>query len=1763
VLPLAGAGSTEGWASPGAPAITPSTVFISREQPMSTFERMLKVLGATAGGEFSRVAESSRPNGSGRQRTARMKSRASKQLAVGVQAERLEQRLAMAINIFPQNGDLQLPASQSNWKVIVSDNADDVYVQQVATARQNLLVADNASFNNSQEVIGIDSYTSLYATNGTTVSVAGVHPAEVGGGTTTSYVLSNSVWLNLDGRVREDFVSGRVSYAGNEWAFTNGGLGNILTFTLVTTGTLSDPNIVRPVSGSVTDAYRGAATATNPERITIYWSAAPVAVSATGIELPIVTSVSYSRRTDIVTSDFNLRPTAGASPLYVLPATAARPGAIVPGTLNGGLTVGATTIRFCTDNLFTPIGGSALDNHLYFENGSRTGAVTIDFNNSTTPTSRRVTFTGYVDYQTGQIFLDFSADPGPVSLNSHYAVYSQDARPSQFTVAAGQTLTRDLYTQLLTSGSSININSPVIQAAGLGGVPGVSAGGLTLNATNINLNAEVRSASRFDVGFNTGVVVNADQVPEVRTAIARPVIGPGGKITAIGIPSGLGGQGYSATNPPRVTIVGSGSGATAEAVVMNGVVTAITMVTSGSGYGGATTVTIDPPEFTIGQSPRNEQVNFNAAVSASSYSLIIGDDPNTLATPRGRMFVSSSGSLTGQGGNAANSLVVLANTSDLAVEGKINAANQSYLMQSPNKAQGLAPFTFTTVSPLTGANVGLIQGTNVAITLGNDLDTPEQSSVAANTVNLQTKISSLRVTAATRAGDPLSGPFPYDLTISEQDAITFDAVAASSRAISLFAVGGLTFNSALATAGDLSIRSSGDFSISAPLSTSRGQIAISANSLTVANSIRVLAPSIEDSRDDITLTANAGDLNLTGAISGVNNIRLVQRNKASTTGKIAGSTRLVSRGVSVESEGAVNVRTDVVSLEGRAAGDFAVDELNDISITSLRAAGLVSLRAAGTDPGAENPFSPNTIALQATLYDVTSLDVSAPRGSVAITTDTSKTLTLGNAAAIASGKATSMQAAGSVTIRSLAGPVVVADAPLGGGSAIAARFAFADDLSGAYNQGTPGLFASTLTGGKYPLVSEEGVVLGVGDRILLRGQANQNENGVYVVTVSGSLGRSWVLTRAPDADASSELLAGGFVQVLEGLYANSVYRIGYAPTGGDSPLAVSMVPNRAGAEVVRVATTSTLAGSYDSVAGTIAAAGNLPLIDGVSLSVGDRVLVRMGTADAPPAGTSGTPLPVSAANGVYEVVSAGGLSGTWSLARATNIDTGSAIESGFVITTEGSYRAAVTGQAFAVSYESLGVDPLTFAPLAAEVTATDIGTEDINDVTTFVVSSTAGSNAAAGSLGKMIAIRQALGTGSELNPAPKVDFAFSTNLPALAGGTAGAIRLTQELPAISKAFAINGASRFQLSGGPASSAMGVAIDGSRITTTRTGQPVAAAAGVNGIEFVTGSQSSIGSAGGSVSNLTIGGFATGAAVKINGVNGILVNKVVLGRNATGDRLANMFGVLATGAQAEGTVSGSTIVGSTQAGIQTEDGAAGLAIVGTTVGVANQGNVTGIRLTTGFSSVGIDPLVTTNSAIRTVRDHRILVLPPTISPRRLHLGQIVSGPGIASGTTFAAINGATVTLSKAMIATGVTKGIRFTSPAKNTVQYNLTGMVLSGGANIVTNSNIGNNVYSGILAQGGIQQIGTARKTSGASNAIYGNGRFGVEVVGASQMIIGNNFGVQGRNQQANVVVNGITPSRHVPNARTRLDANGNFHAVSTVAATKKGSPWRPV
>ena len=59
----------------------------------------------------------------------------------------------------------------------------------------------------------------------------------------------------------------------------------------------------------------------------------------------------------------------------------------------------------------------------------------------------------------------------------------------------------------------------------------------------------------------------------------------------------------------------------------------------------------------------------------------------------------------------------------------------------------------------------------------------------------------------------------------------------------------------------------------------------------------------------------------------------------------------------------------------------------------------------------------------------------------------------------------------------------------------------------------------------------------VTDRILVKDQTNQTENGIYVVSNLGGTAANWVLTRATDADnsdAGTELSAGDFVLIIDG-----------------------------------------------------------------------------------------------------------------------------------------------------------------------------------------------------------------------------------------------------------------------------------------------------------------------------------------------------------------------------------------------------------------------------------------------------------------------------------------------------------------------------------------------------------------------------------------------------------------------------------------------------
>ena len=91
------------------------------------------------------------------------------------------------------------------------------------------------------------------------------------------------------------------------------------------------------------------------------------------------------------------------------------------------------------------------------------------------------------------------------------------------------------------------------------------------------------------------------------------------------------------------------------------------------------------------------------------------------------------------------------------------------------------------------------------------------------------------------------------------------------------------------------------------------------------------------------------------------------------------------------------------------------------------------------------------------------------------------------------------------------------------------KVATTGNLAATYNNG-----AGTLTASSNFALSVDGVTVSVNDRILVKDQTTAAQNGFYKVTATGSGSAAFVLTRTPDADAASELVAGAFAFVEEG-----------------------------------------------------------------------------------------------------------------------------------------------------------------------------------------------------------------------------------------------------------------------------------------------------------------------------------------------------------------------------------------------------------------------------------------------------------------------------------------------------------------------------------------------------------------------------------------------------------------------------------------------------
>jgi hypothetical protein len=90
------------------------------------------------------------------------------------------------------------------------------------------------------------------------------------------------------------------------------------------------------------------------------------------------------------------------------------------------------------------------------------------------------------------------------------------------------------------------------------------------------------------------------------------------------------------------------------------------------------------------------------------------------------------------------------------------------------------------------------------------------------------------------------------------------------------------------------------------------------------------------------------------------------------------------------------------------------------------------------------------------------------------------------------------------------------------------------NLTATYDNGTSGVGATLTNSGTQAALVIDGVTLSATQRVLVKNQTTQYENGIYTVTNTGSVSTNWVLTRATDFDTSAEISGGDFTFVTGG-----------------------------------------------------------------------------------------------------------------------------------------------------------------------------------------------------------------------------------------------------------------------------------------------------------------------------------------------------------------------------------------------------------------------------------------------------------------------------------------------------------------------------------------------------------------------------------------------------------------------------------------------------
>ncbi len=1650
----------------------------------------------------------------------------------------------------PAGGGASAP--QPGFVTIVSDG-DDVFLQQVATSPQDLLVADNSSFHGYQSVIDIDDrYRSVYVTNGTVVSASNFadlightplasnnYPTSAGSPTTTSYVLS---YYEADGLVNPTPPPAvEVTYAGTTWQF------NALGTRIL------GPSL--PIEPKSVSFRRGLSGREFDGSLDIVWSAPPIVDAANNIGAPVVDAVSYQFLDPPRVGDYiekNLRASSGAVALFTLPM----PGnnvrtPIVPGTIKGTVSVAGVSFDFQAATL--------QGNALLFGN-----SINADFQYGVESDARRMT--GTIDYLTGIIQLEFFAtrtstsgpqDVGPVTIVSANYAISTNTNPMQVTFFPGQDITREVIVDLTAPGSSINVESPIrnstttatalaelgtgsnagtvdnITVVGGGGVylaaPTITiapppAGGVTasatatidasgtvigitinnpgsgyivapvvtfaaptspkiqgadivLNATTINVDAQVVAAERFDIGLEPlarwfGLdpinIVPLRQQQQVQ-AFANAWVNSAGEVGNVVVTPGYFGAGYSPSSLPLVMLTGGGggSGAAFTAIVSpGGSITGFTPVSPGSGYTSVPTVTIAPPTVssqasavaTVNPDGRVDSVTVSAGGGGYTRPPLV-----TLAPPP-----------AGSGGTQAEARAILTNgvVTGITVTypgSEYDPATPPLVLIEAPYANGVAERVFFNAA---------VAATIFDIRIDDDLGTNRANGGVERGQLFVSATGSLSGNASPASSVVTTPARDLFVRADVSDIIVEGTIYASTQSY------------LLRSKADRNYLAPFDFTTRSPFGgADTGLIRGSNVAVTMGNDAPV-------PQDGFTAFQN---VELSTAIA---SFRI--KAAAAKTGGFAFPYSLTINELDNIQFDAVAASSNPISLAAGGSIFFSsnVATQGDLSIlavgqpgrppTTFRASAPISTTLGKINIVADDIVISNSIRVKQAAVDSAQDDITltATRGSIEIKAGLKAVNTIrlvqNNPTAAVPGKifGPGRMIAQNIDIESEGSVDVHTNTTTLSGRAVSTFFVEElNDIS------IPTLFAGGLVS-----LTAAGVDSKVGAAL----KANIFDVGaLFASAPSGSV------DIVNDTDRRKLLVLGDAVDLISN-NPRAMSAAGNVKIRSSGSIDVLDSPFAGGsARAVRVATTAALNATYavnspGRLPSTLTGSGSInsaPGFDGiVNLRVGERVLVKDGSA------VGGGGVLTTKSNGIYTVTRLGGGSAGWILTRSADADTGlECLPNTFARATDGAVNRDKT---FQLSY--VGVFGKT--PIEAPVVSltTNIGSDSGEGILTLVVSTTGATNSAAGSLGKMIFL-QAANTPSRPNISNQSqlgDFKFAATITA-------PIRLKQALPVIRTGFTIDGEVKYG-NGNPGGK---IVVDGSRISQTNTGTAVVAGSQVNGFELSDTSEGMI------LRNLTIGGFSKGSAVQIVGSKQTLLEQLELGLDEVGQRLNNKFGILIKSGSTTTTVLNSKIYSSTNVGVSVQDAATGVALVGNTIGSAILGNHIGVEfMSSGTNRLGTEPALAFKGTPNPATDRvspTTFTLPNTASQAKLlFVGQAVTGNGIPAGTIISAINGLTITLSKRMTSIRATT-FTFSPPKRNAVQFNVKGVVLSAGTNTVTNTDISTSIEDGIRITGGTQSIGTSTTRGSNSNAIFGNGGWGVNLlapaVASGQKIQGNYFG----------------------------------------------------